>query len=47
MFSLQNVDLLVALQRNYNDWMHEQYVKSKGRLIGLAPLLRPIDQHAT
>ena len=38
MFSLQNVDLLVALQRNYNDWMHEQYVKSKGRLIGLAPL---------
>lgn len=43
MFSLQNVDLMVALQRNYNDWMHEQYVKSKGRLIGLAalPVQRP------
>lgn len=38
MFSLQNLDLLVALQRNYNDWMHEQYVASKGRLIGLAAL---------
>ncbi len=38
MFSLSNLDLLVALQRNYNDWMHDQYVRSNGRLIGLAPL---------
>lgn len=38
MFSLPDVDLLVALQRNYNDWTHDQYVKSNGRLIGLAPL---------
>ena len=43
MFSLQNVDLLVALQQNYNDWMHGQQVASKGRLIGLAalPVQRP------
>ena len=38
MFSLPDLDLLVALQRNYNDWMADQGVKSKGRLIGLAPL---------
>jgi predicted TIM-barrel fold metal-dependent hydrolase len=38
MFSLPNLDLLVALQRNYNDWMHGQSVASNGRLIGLAPL---------
>ncbi len=38
MFSIPNLDLLVALQRNYNDWMHAQQVASKGRLIGLAPL---------
>ena len=43
MFSLKNLDLLVALQRNYNDWMHDQQVTSKGRLIGLAalPVQRP------
>ena len=43
MFSLQNLDLMVALQRNYNDWMHAQQVASKGRLIGLAalPVQRP------
>jgi predicted TIM-barrel fold metal-dependent hydrolase len=38
MFSLQNLDLMVALQRNYNDWMHAQAVASNGRLIGLAAL---------
>ncbi len=38
MFSLPNLDLMVALQRNYNDWMHAQSVASKGRLVGLAPL---------
>ncbi len=38
MFSLPNLDLLVAVQRNYNDWMHRQQVASKGRLVGLAAL---------
>ena len=38
MFSLPDLDLLEALQRNYNDWMHAQSVASKGRLVGLAPL---------
>ena len=38
MFSLPNLDLLVALQHNYNDWMHDQQVASKGRLVGLAAL---------
>ena len=43
MFSLPDLDLLVALQRNYNDWMHAQSVASKGRLVGLAalPVQRP------
>jgi uncharacterized protein len=43
MFSLTDLDLMVALQRNYNDWMHRQSVASKGRLIGLAalPVQRP------
>lgn len=43
MFSLSDLDLLVALQRNYNDWMHAQSVASKGRLVGLAalPVQRP------
>ncbi len=43
MFSLPDLDLLVALQRNYNDWMHGQAVASKGRLVGLAalPVQRP------
>lgn len=43
MFSLADLDLMVALQRNYNDWMHAQSVASKGRLIGLAalPVQRP------
>lgn len=43
MFSLQNLDLMVALQQNYNDWLHGQQVASGGRLIGLAalPVQRP------
>ncbi|MGB0114676.1 MAG: amidohydrolase family protein [Ilumatobacteraceae bacterium] len=43
MFSLPDLDLMVALQRNYNDWMHAQSVASKGRLVGLAalPVQRP------
>ena len=42
MFSLSNLDLLVALQQNYNNWMHSQQVASKGRLVGLAAL--PVQQ---
>lgn len=38
MFSLPNLDLLVALQENYNNWMHGLQVASKGRLVGLAAL---------
>lgn len=43
MFSLPDLDLLVALQQNYNNWMHGQQVASKGRLVGLAalPVQRP------
>ena len=42
MFSLPNLDLMIALQQNYNNWMHAQCVASKGRLIGLAAL--PVQQ---
>lgn len=42
MFSLPNLDLMVALQQNYNNWMHNQQVISKGRLVGLAAL--PVQQ---
>ncbi len=38
MFGLRNPELLVALQRNYNDWLHDQCVASQGRLYGLAAL---------
>lgn len=38
MFGLRNVELLAALQRNYNDWLHDQSVASQGRLHGLAAL---------
>ena len=38
MFGIRNVELLVALQRNYNDWLHDQCAASKGRLLGLAAL---------
>ena len=43
MFSLPDLDLLVALQQNYNNWMHDQQVASTGRLVGLAalPVQRP------
>ena len=44
MFSIPNLDLLVALQRNYNNWMHNQSVASKGRLVGLAAL--PVQEPA-
>ena len=38
MFSLPNLDLLYALQQNYDNWMSHQQVVSKGRLVGLAAL---------
>ncbi|BAN04563.1 amidohydrolase family protein [Ilumatobacter coccineus] len=38
MFSLPDLELLIATQRNYNDWMADQQVKSGGRLVGLAAL---------
>ena len=48
MFGLPNLDLLVALQKNYNDWMCAQQVASKGRLVGLAalPVQDPEEAHA-
>ncbi|MDJ0786171.1 MAG: amidohydrolase family protein [Myxococcota bacterium] len=38
MFGLKNVELLVALQQNYNDWLHRFCAASKGRLHGIAAL---------
>ena len=38
MFSLRNVDLLVACQRNYNDWLHDYAAAANGRLFGLAAI---------
>jgi len=38
MFGLKNIDLLIALQQNYNNWLHEQCRISNGRLYGLAVL---------
>ncbi len=44
LFSLPNVQLLVACQRNYNDWLHDYASAGKGRLYGLAaiPVQDPI-----
>ncbi len=38
MFGLKNLELQIALQRQYNDWMHETCSASNGRLYGLAAL---------
>ena len=38
MFSFRNLELLVAYQRNYNDWLHNFCSASNGRLYGLAAL---------
>ena len=35
MFSMPNTPLLVALQKNYNDWLHDYTTASGGRLFGL------------
>ena len=38
MFSLENTALLVALQKNYNDWLHDYATAANGRLFGLAAI---------
>ena len=38
MFSFENTELLVACQRNYNDWLHDYATAANGRLYGLAAL---------
>lgn len=38
MFNFPNVELLVALQKNYNDWLFNHCSASNGRLHGLAAL---------
>jgi predicted TIM-barrel fold metal-dependent hydrolase len=38
MFSFANTDLLVACQKNYNDWLHDYASSAQGRLFGLAAL---------
>lgn len=38
MFSLPNVDLLVACQKNYNDWVFDYGSDANGRLEGLAAI---------
>ncbi len=38
MFSLPNVDLLVACQKNYNDWVFDYASDANGRLAGLAAI---------
>lgn len=38
MFNNRNTDLLIALQKNYNDWLHDHCEASNGRLYGLAAL---------
>lgn len=35
MFGMKNTSLLVALQKNYNDWLHDYETASNGRLFGL------------
>lgn len=38
MFSLPNVELLIACQKNYNDWVFDYAAEAKGRLHGLAAI---------
>ena len=38
LFSFENPYLLVACQKNYNDWLHDYASASNGRLYGLAAL---------
>ena len=47
MFGLANTDLLVALQRNYNDWLYDYTSAAKGRLFGLPAIPVQDPQAAT
>ncbi|MGI9603442.1 MAG: amidohydrolase family protein [Acidimicrobiales bacterium] len=38
MFGMRNHDLLIAMEQNYNDWLHQHCTASGGRLYGLAAL---------
>jgi len=38
MFAFENAELLVACQKNYNDWLHDYASASEGRLYGLAAI---------
>lgn len=38
MFKIANTELLITLQKNYNDWLKDHCDASKGRLYGLAAL---------
>ena len=38
MFSIPNTDLLVACQKNYNDWVFDYAAQGNGRLHGLAAI---------
>ena len=38
MFSFQNTELLVACQKNYNDWLYDYAAAGNGRLYGLAAI---------
>ncbi len=38
LFAFENTELLVACQKNYNDWLHDYASAGKGRLFGLAAL---------
>ena len=38
MFKTPNPELLVALEKNFNDWLHDHCAVSNGRLYGLAAL---------
>ena len=44
MFSFQNTELLVACQKNYNDWLYDYAKAGAGRLYGLAaiPMQDPV-----
>ncbi len=38
LFSFENLDLLLACQKNYNDWLHDYATSAGGRLFGLAAI---------
>jgi len=38
LFSFENYELLVACQKNYNDWLHDYASSGNGRLFGLAAI---------